>query len=267
MGALLLSLTLLAGAQPPADESAPDAPPAAAPEAAQPAAEPTDRPQLIVMELKAIDVDEDRVELITGRIADVLGRERAFVTLTSTDLQQLMGVAAEKQALGCDVESCVAEIAAAYGARYVVYGRVAKVGDLVLMQLSLFDAEAARPINRREIEGATLRDVLDATAGGASDLVAPLTGDAPAPAPDGWSPGALFWVGSAVGVVGLVGAAALGGWSAYLFTQSQATGGVVAPNDKVRAAEQLPMFAIGAGAGAGVALLGAGLLVTDLVLE
>lgn len=290
MGAYLLSLSLIASVHtsadgspgntpavdmPAVDSPAVDSPSGGSPsvdtpaEAAAPAAE---KPQLIVLELEAIGVDEDQVRVITGRIADVLDREQSFVTLTSTDLAQLLDVAAERQTLGCDTDACIAELAAAYGARYVVYGRVAKVGELMLMQLSLFDSEAAKPVSRREIEGKSLRALLDATAGASKDLVIPLLPgyDArigAADAGDGWAPGALFWVGGGVGAAGAATAAGLGVLAGYLYSQLITTGGSVPRSRKDLAQDTLPWVGLGAGAAGLVGILGAGVLAADFFVE
>lgn len=47
--------------------------------------------------------------------------------------------------MGCDQDGCMAQLAGAFGARYVIYGSIAVLGDLYVVQLTLFDGDQARP--------------------------------------------------------------------------------------------------------------------------
>lgn len=47
--------------------------------------------------------------------------------------------------MGCGDSSCLAEIAGAMGAEFVVFGDVGKLGETFVINLNLFDNNAVRP--------------------------------------------------------------------------------------------------------------------------
>jgi hypothetical protein len=114
--------------------------------------------QLLVMDLNhSEDVKPDVARTLTDLVTARFSERREFRTLSGEDIRKLLEIEGEKQALGCDDgESCLAEIAGAMGARFVVYGRISRLGDVLVLQLNLFDAQAGIPILRKVLEADNL---------------------------------------------------------------------------------------------------------------
>ncbi|HEX4620342.1 MAG TPA: hypothetical protein VH208_02140, partial [Myxococcaceae bacterium] len=87
-------------------------------------------------------------ELIALGVYDVTG---------PSEVTALIGVERQRQLLGCSEENgaCMAEISGALNAQRAVIGDVSQVGDTMLLNLSLIDLKAGRPLARtgRRIEG------------------------------------------------------------------------------------------------------------------
>ncbi|OGQ09485.1 MAG: hypothetical protein A2138_15560 [Deltaproteobacteria bacterium RBG_16_71_12] len=211
-------LALLSGAAPGEAVGGERAPDGAAPAGAT--AAPAARAQLLVLNLDAIDVPPDKVSMLNGRIANLLSSRNDVDTVTSSDMQAMAQIDATKASMGCDDASCLAEMASALGARYVIYGRVGRLDDVILLQVNLFDASVGKPISRQEAEGAQLKELSDKLPKTLSALLAPLGGaviteaavvETPGPSPAPLS--LLTMVGGGAAVAGLVAAAGLGAWA------------------------------------------------------
>lgn len=177
------------------------------------------KPRVLVLELERNNVDEAIGDVLLAALVEAMA-EREIEVISSADLKQLADLEADRQATGCDTTSCLAEIAGAMGARYVVFGALTSVDDLKVANLSLFDAEQAKPVGRQTIRGESARELIDATPAAADALLVPLdlapralaSSSAPATQSEG-SP--LMPVGIGVAAVGgvalVIGAGALAG--------------------------------------------------------
>ncbi len=83
---------------------------------------------------------------ITGRIADLVGRRPNTQVIAPDDIRAILEKEAEKQLLGCDDQSCLAEIGGALGADILLKGRVSKIEDGFGVTLSAVDATTANPL-------------------------------------------------------------------------------------------------------------------------
>lgn len=210
--AAALAAVVLA-ATPGVDTAASVAPPAStAPSAAS-------KQQLLLLNLDAIDVPPDKVSILNGRVASLLSSRTDVETVTASDMQAMAQIDATKASMGCDEASCLAEVASALGARYVIYGRVGRLDDVILLQISLFDASVGKPVSRQEAQGSQLKELSDKLPKTLSALLAPLGGPAITDAAVVEHPPAapplsmLTLVGGGVAVVGLVAAGGLGVWA------------------------------------------------------
>lgn len=210
-----------AGAAPSTDAPATTATPSIAAPAGATAA-PVELPQLLVLNLDAIDVPPDKVSILNGRIASLLSERSDVETVTTADIQAMAQIDASKAAMGCDESSCLAEIASALGARYVIYGRVGRLDDVILLQVSLFDASVGKPVSRQETQGAQLKELSANLPRLLNDLLRPLGGASiteaavvePAPVTPPSEPiSTLVLVGAGVTAAGVVTAGALGAWA------------------------------------------------------
>jgi hypothetical protein len=79
--------------------------------------------------------------------------------LTRSDIQQAIDLEMQKQAAGCDDESCLAEIAGALGARYVIFGSAGTLGKLHLINLSVYDSVKATSVARKDVQAENLESL------------------------------------------------------------------------------------------------------------
>jgi hypothetical protein len=70
--------------------------------------------------------------------------------ISPSDVDSILGAEALKDALGCDDVRCTADIAGALGSRYVLSGSITKLGDQLLVTLSLMDAQHVRAESRAQ---------------------------------------------------------------------------------------------------------------------
>src|ERR1700722_7870584 len=87
-------------------------------------------------------------ELAQG-IPDELGtevRKRApnATVLGAEDIRSMIGMQQQKQSLGCQDVSCLAELGGALGASTLVTGTLARFGSTYLLTLQLVDVRAAK---------------------------------------------------------------------------------------------------------------------------
>src|SRR5207248_3217749 len=79
-----------------------------------------------------------------------LAQKKIFDVVSSKDFQTLLGMERQKAALGCgaDSSSCLSELAGALGARFVLSGSLARLGDTYQLSLQTLDSTKAQPIGR-----------------------------------------------------------------------------------------------------------------------
>jgi hypothetical protein len=101
-------------------------------------------------------------EYVQTELAD-LG---AYEVIGLGDIDSLLGLERKKQLLGCDDDtSCLTEIGGALGVDRALTGTLSRVGDSVLVNLTLLDVPAARVVGRvgrRVVTDGALDHVLDA---------------------------------------------------------------------------------------------------------
>jgi hypothetical protein len=178
VGLVLGALLAVGGAQadtidegPQATGQAPAAAPAMtrSPPAVAPATQGRER--LLILNLDAAGVDGSTAKIINGLVTQGLAPSTSLEVITSADLGALVNLEAERAATGCDTTSCLAEIAGAMGTRFVIFGTVGRLGDVTLVQLSLYDSEAARPVAREEVRAKDEGELLDTVPRSARSLV------------------------------------------------------------------------------------------------
>jgi hypothetical protein len=117
--------------------------------ASQEFAPSSDKVRMLLLDLKATLIEKEVATIVTNMVSSELAREKSFALITNTDVKQMMALEAEKQTMGCDNESsCLAEIAGAMGARFVVYGDVGKLGSNIIITLNVFDSVQAESAGR-----------------------------------------------------------------------------------------------------------------------
>ncbi len=109
---------------------------------------------VLVLDLQAGEVPAAEVKVLDGLMAasvartlDDAGVADRHPLHTAAELRALADVEAARSVVGCDPEatSCLAELAGALGARYVVTGTIGKLGEHVVLQLSLLPRPTSTP--------------------------------------------------------------------------------------------------------------------------
>jgi TolB-like protein len=151
-------------------------------ETAKPAdAEANKRVSMLALDLDASNLNPEDVQLVDTLVVQALSRHARLNVLSSSDIRQMIDLETERQAVGCDTNSCLAEIAGAMGAQYVVYGTAGQLGETILVQLNLFDSSTGTSINREKIETTDLGALPRLVEPAIDRLVAELAGIEPPP--------------------------------------------------------------------------------------
>lgn len=110
-----------------------------------------EKPKLILFDLApGAGVDATLTGPLTEAIASELGARGYFQVLTQKELTTLLGLERQKQLLGCsdDASACLAELSGAVGARFVMNGTLARLGEAYQLTLSTLDSQKAQPLGR-----------------------------------------------------------------------------------------------------------------------
>jgi len=122
----------------------------APPPAAQPAppVQSGDRESIAIMSFAARGVDQHIADIVTQSVTGAIDRLGVFRVISADDIRSMLTAEALKQAVGCSESSCLAEIAGAIGATYIVAGSVGKLGNAYQLALTLIDQQRAQTIDR-----------------------------------------------------------------------------------------------------------------------
>lgn len=230
----------------------------------------TEKPKLVVLELTpGAGVEKTLTAPLTDAITNELQARGYFDVMSSRDVQALLGMERQRELLGCNdaSRSCMTEISGALGARFILSGSLARLGDAWQLTLTTLDSQKAQPLGRatrlaRTLEA--LRTMLPFAVAEATSTPAP-------PPPSRLLPFTLLGVGAAASLFGIV-------WGALSLSQEQQlatlldaganTPGLLGTRDSYRAQlqnlETQRWVAVGAlGAGVAAIIIGAVLLPAD----
>lgn len=97
---------------------------------------------MAVLPLQARRVEPEIVAILDDLLATELSAKHDAQVISSSDIAAMLSVEQQKDALGCDDVTCAAEIGGALGARTLVTGSVSRLGEKLIVQLSLIDSSA-----------------------------------------------------------------------------------------------------------------------------
>lgn len=110
------------------------------------------RTTVVVMDLERADEFPSEIHsTVIGAVTESLEKTRAFKALAMQDVKDMLSMEAFKQQAGCDSASCMAEIAGALGADYMISGSIVQSGaegESFVLELRLIDSAAARTAGR-----------------------------------------------------------------------------------------------------------------------
>lgn len=155
--------------------------------------------------LRSPAAQKELAESLAGTLALRMGETKLVKVTTPDDVATVLGLERQRQLLGCSETSCLAELAGALGARAVLTGDLARVGEVFQLTVKVLDgADASTVFAAIERHGseAALLSAVDRVARDAATEVAVRYGGLERPA----AGNALPLVGMAVG-----GALAVGG--------------------------------------------------------
>ena len=135
------------------------------------AAAPTQR--VPVLPLSAGDgVTENTAQALTQALASELRQRPGLEVLTSSELGAVLGMARQRELLGCEAASCRAEVGGALDADLLVAGQLSKVGESWLMTVQLLDGHTARTLSQsmRRQKGGSIDGLLDVLPAMAQEL-------------------------------------------------------------------------------------------------
>jgi|GEM_PF-554245 len=116
------------------------------------AAAPPERQRVLVLQPSSAAFDAATVATIAGLIIVELSADKRLDVISAAEVRRLAELEGERQTIGCTDTSCLAELAGAMGARYVVFGDVGTLGSLVVMNLNLFDGATTQAISRVTVQ-------------------------------------------------------------------------------------------------------------------
>jgi hypothetical protein len=107
-------------------------------------------PGLAALNLKAQrGVDNELAEMISEAALSVLRSSRRFKSVIgSSDVADMISAEQRKQTLGCDEDSCLAELGGALGVPYLLTGSLGSVGGRFMLNLKLLAVDEAKVAGR-----------------------------------------------------------------------------------------------------------------------
>jgi TolB-like protein len=150
--------------------------------AASPEVAPT---KIAVLPLTAGEGISDKTAAsLTEAAAAEVRRVPGIQLITQQDVVTLMGFKRERALLGCQEESCVAEVGGAIGVDRLVIGTLSKLGESLFATLKLMDVKRGKVLSQsdRRLRNGTIDDLLDALPAMTTELMAAAPVPAPRPA-------------------------------------------------------------------------------------
>lgn len=117
-------------------------------------------PKLLVQDLVAQGVEAHEAAAITTAVCSKVAKVKKYETLCGDDLRNMMRFGALSASFdGCADSECYAGMAKALEARFVVSGKVGKLGKLYVLSLSMFDTKTGKPSGRAEIKAGSVEQL------------------------------------------------------------------------------------------------------------
>jgi hypothetical protein len=100
--------------------------------------------RLVVLDFRMLGVDARIGTIFTGLVAAELQKVKNLSVIDRADIDAAIDVERQKDLIGCDNTTCLAEIAGALGTNLVVYGSLGSIGTQFAVNASLYDSKNNR---------------------------------------------------------------------------------------------------------------------------
>lgn len=145
--------------------------------------------RLLLMDLETPATTADEARLIDGMLSVEIAKQSPFLVVSARDMARMLALEAAKETSGCESgKDCMAELAGAFGARFVVYGQLGKLGKLSVVNLFLHDQENEAIIARETLRVASVEGLPDAVQQAIPRLLSPALKAVGLTAPSGAAP-------------------------------------------------------------------------------
>lgn len=216
--------------------------------------------RVLVLDVQGEGVDAAIPVAVRDTLVSHLQSNANLEVLSAEDMRRVIGVEAEKQALGCKADaSCLAELAGALGARFLVYGSATRLGTVVVLNLSLFDSSKGLAVARESREYSDPAE-LPALARSAAGAMFRVVGVDLAPEPVS----SLVIVGGSVLGVGVAAAAGCGVLAAVAAADVAEQPAFIGKKASAERRDALLLAAVGGGI---VGAAGLGIVLAEVLLE
>ena len=89
-------------------------------------------------------VTQEQMDALGDMVANRIRGMGEYEVIGKSDIRAALQLAQQKQMLGCDSDSCMAEIGGALGVRWMVMGNISLFGKTYLLNLTLLDVERVK---------------------------------------------------------------------------------------------------------------------------
>jgi hypothetical protein len=144
------------------------------------------RPSVFLNRLLTRDVSPAAGRVVTDLVAARLAAYPRLKVVSGAEVARLLALQAERASFGCDDDDpgCVAELAGALGARYLVAGDLTKLDRAVFLSLVLLDTRDSRVVGRARIAARTVEQLHEQLPLAVNNLLAELLTLTVQPVPD-----------------------------------------------------------------------------------
>ena len=127
--------------------------------------------QIVVPEVATTGVEPMIATVVTELILEALLNRHGVKALGPSDVKDMLDVEQQKMLMGCDQNSCMAELAGAMGANRVIAGMVGRLGSLFVVTLKLIDTQSAEVVARASRRFSKVEQVPEAVGPLVDDLL------------------------------------------------------------------------------------------------
>ncbi len=120
---------------------------------------------ILVMDLRPIGVSEEEAATITTVMAELLAERSELRVVTVADVSAMLDHQVSLQMLGCADESCITQLSKAANAKLALSGSVGRIGNELVINLTLLDTKKARPAGSASRSVKSIDDVLGSVPG------------------------------------------------------------------------------------------------------